>query len=78
MNTLPEPQLHDGWRILRSDAGRLWATRERPFDLAAERAGAFRTVDGDDLAQLHAEIAQQERTAHAALSGSEGTARSDA
>lgn len=78
VNTLPEPRSHDGWRILRSDAGRLWATRERPFPRAAEMAGAFRTVDADNFGQLHAEIAQQERIADAALSGSERTARSDA
>ncbi|XVQ85664.1 hypothetical protein ACQP2K_43940 [Microbispora siamensis] len=72
MNTLPNTQTH-GWRILRSDAGRLWATRERPFDRTAEMAGAFRTVDGDDLAQLHARIAQQERVAEEAMVRSEGT-----
>ncbi|MEN3533883.1 hypothetical protein AAH991_02115 [Microbispora sp. ZYX-F-249] len=77
MNRLPEPRSHDGWRILRSDAGRLWATRDRPFGRAAEMAGAFRTVDADDLGQLHAKIAQQERIADTALSGSEGIARSD-
>ncbi|WP_370023128.1 hypothetical protein [Planotetraspora sp. GP83] len=34
---------------MRSDTGRFWATRERPFSAAAQRAGAMRTVDGDDL-----------------------------
>ncbi|MEZ0073375.1 hypothetical protein [Planotetraspora sp. GP83] len=52
-----------GWRILRSDAGRLWATRERPFDATAEGAGAFRTVDGDDLPELCRVIAEQESLA---------------
>ncbi|ETK32454.1 hypothetical protein [Microbispora sp. ATCC PTA-5024] len=55
-----------GWRILRSDAGRLWATRERPFGHAAETAGAARTVDGDDLAELRAVIEEQERIARSA------------
>ncbi|MEU8176455.1 hypothetical protein AB0C14_26590 [Microbispora hainanensis] len=74
MNTLPTPGSHDGWRILRSDAGRLWATRERPFDRAAEMAGACRTVDGDDLGQLKAEIMRQERIAGTLVSGSNGAA----
>lgn len=74
MNTLPKPESHDGWRILRSDAGRLWATRERPFDRAAEMAGACRTVDGDDLGQLQAAIMRQERIAGALVSGSKGAA----
>ncbi|MEZ0075355.1 hypothetical protein [Planotetraspora sp. GP83] len=49
-----------GWRIMRSDAGRLWATRERPFPSAVEEAGAHRTVDGDDLVALCQAIAAQE------------------
>ncbi|MBX6168946.1 MAG: hypothetical protein IRY84_15080 [Thermobispora bispora] len=77
MNTLPTSGSYDGWRILRSDAGRLWATRERPFDRAAEMAGACRTVDGDDLGQLYAKIAQQERIADELLSKSESAARGD-
>ncbi|WP_327045145.1 hypothetical protein OG320_25925 [Microbispora sp. NBC_01189] len=52
-----------GWRIMRSDAGRFWATRERPFPLSAEDAGAFRTVDGDDLRELCHAIAEQESLA---------------
>jgi len=52
-----------GWRIWRSDAGRWWATRIRPFTAAAEAAGAARTVDGDDLAELCRAIAEQERLA---------------
>ncbi|MEU7912526.1 hypothetical protein [Microbispora bryophytorum] len=51
------------WRIWRSDAGRWWATRERPFDVAAEEAGAHRTVDGDDLDELRRVIAEQESLA---------------
>ncbi len=52
-----------GWRIFTSDTGRLWATRERPFDEAAEHAGANRTVDGDDRTELHLAIAEQESIA---------------
>ncbi|MEU7887779.1 hypothetical protein AB0B54_19940 [Microbispora bryophytorum] len=48
---------------MRSDAGRLWATRERPFNAAAEKAGAYRTVDGDDLSELCKLIAVQESLA---------------
>lgn len=52
-----------GWRIMRSDAGRLWASREQPFPVTAEEAGACRTVDGDDLRELGEAIAQQESVA---------------
>ena len=52
-----------GWRIMRSDAGRFWASREQPFPTAAERAGAHRTVDGDDLRELCQAIAEQESLA---------------
>ncbi|WP_405084639.1 hypothetical protein [Microbispora sp. NBC_01389] len=55
------------WRIMRSDAGRFWATRERPFSLSAEDAGAFRTVDGDDLRELCQAIAEQESLADLAM-----------
>ncbi|MFG1861668.1 hypothetical protein [Microbispora bryophytorum] len=48
---------------MRSDAGRLWATRERPFPVAVEEAGAHRTVDADDLAELCQAIAAQESIA---------------
>ncbi|MBX6381692.1 MAG: hypothetical protein IRZ07_01770 [Microbispora sp.] len=54
---------HSGWRVWRSDAGRWWATRERPFSIAAEEAGAYRTVDGDDLGELCRVIAEQESLA---------------
>ncbi|WP_030509283.1 hypothetical protein [Microbispora rosea] len=53
----------EGWRVMTSDRGRLWATRERPFPAAAEEAGAARTVDGDDLAELCRVIAEQESLA---------------
>ncbi|MFF4771341.1 hypothetical protein ACFY05_00625 [Microtetraspora fusca] len=49
-----------GWRIMRSDVGRLWATRERPFPSAEEEAGAHRTVDAGDLVELCQVIAAQE------------------
>ncbi|MEU6725082.1 hypothetical protein ABZ917_15365 [Nonomuraea wenchangensis] len=52
-----------GWRIMRSDAGRFWATRERPFSRAVEDAGAHRTVDADDLVKLCQAIAEQESIA---------------
>ena len=53
----------EGWRVMTSDCGRLWATRERPFPAVAEEAGAARTVDGDDLAELCRVIAEQESLA---------------
>ncbi|MFC0862549.1 hypothetical protein ACFHYQ_09605 [Sphaerimonospora cavernae] len=56
-----------GWRIMRSDEGRLWASRERPFSPEAERAGAYRTVDGDDLRALCQAIATQESLAEMAV-----------
>ncbi|WP_405086347.1 hypothetical protein [Microbispora sp. NBC_01389] len=52
---------------MRSDAGRLWASREQPFPPAAEEAGACRTVDGDDLRELCQAIAQQESIAEMAV-----------
>ncbi len=52
-----------GWRIMRSDEGRLWASRERPFPVAAEAAGACRTVDADDLRELGLAISAQESLA---------------
>jgi len=53
----------EGWRVMTSDRGRLWATRERPFPTAAEEAGAARTVDGDGLTELCRVIAEQESLA---------------
>ncbi|GAA4561125.1 hypothetical protein [Planotetraspora kaengkrachanensis] len=57
-----------GWRIMHSDAGRFWATRSSSFDGKAEKAGAARTVDGDDLMQLAQAIAEQESIAATATS----------
>ncbi|WP_245775251.1 hypothetical protein [Nonomuraea wenchangensis] len=48
---------------MRSDAGRFWATRERPFSQTVEDAGAHRTVDADDLVKLCQAIAEQESIA---------------
>ncbi|MFG1944981.1 hypothetical protein [Nonomuraea sp. NPDC048826] len=60
------PPVFAGWRIMRSDAGRFWATRERPFPRAVENAGAHRTVDADDLVRLCQAIAEQEGIAEQA------------
>ncbi|GGO08403.1 hypothetical protein GCM10010116_16990 [Microbispora rosea subsp. aerata] len=51
------------WHVWRSDAGRWWASRTRPFSTEAEEAGAYRTVDGDDLGELCRAIAEQESLA---------------
>ncbi len=60
----PEPaDTIPGWRIFTSDAGRLWATREEAFTEVADKAGAWRTVDGDDLTELVMAIAEQESIA---------------
>ncbi|MEV4526336.1 hypothetical protein [Streptosporangium sp. NPDC049304] len=59
----PEPRREStipGWRLILSDAGRLWASREQPFSLAAFHAGAERTVDADSLEALRAETDRQE------------------
>ncbi|MEU8108383.1 hypothetical protein AB0C18_32200 [Nonomuraea muscovyensis] len=47
-------------------AGRLWATRERPFSRAVQDAGAHRTVDAGDLVGLCQVIAAQEGIAEQA------------
>ena len=69
---VPPPRAHQpratipGWRLILSDAGRLWASRERPFSLAALHAGAERTVDADSLEALRAETDRQETIAREA------------
>lgn len=64
---------------MRSDAGRLWASRVRPFSVAAEAAGAWRTVDADDLRELGLAIAEQESIAEEVAQVLEnGTAQGDA
>ncbi|MFI6457343.1 hypothetical protein ACIBF6_38030 [Streptosporangium amethystogenes] len=55
-----------GWRLILSDAGRLWASRENPFSPVAAHAGAERTVDGDSLEELRAETDRQESFAREA------------
>ncbi|MCW2880964.1 MAG: hypothetical protein JWQ95_5064 [Sphaerisporangium sp.] len=52
----------------RSDAGRWWGTREQSYDEAAEKAGAWRTVDADDELALCRAIAEQESIATLAAS----------
>ncbi|MFF5245492.1 hypothetical protein ACFY3V_14535 [Streptosporangium sp. NPDC000095] len=69
-STHPEPTSPTttipGWRLILSDAGRLWASREKPFSPAATDAGAERTVDADDLEALRAETDRQETFAREA------------
>jgi len=69
-STTPEPTTPQttipGWRLILSDAGRLWASRERPFSPVAAHAGAERTVDGDSLEELRAETDRQETFAREA------------
>ncbi|MFI6452427.1 hypothetical protein ACIBF6_12790 [Streptosporangium amethystogenes] len=55
-----------GWRLILSDAGRLWASREQPFSPAAFHAGAERTVDADSLDALRIETDRQEAIAREA------------
>jgi hypothetical protein len=62
-----------GWRVFWSDRGRVWASREKAFTYAEEYAGAYRTVDADDLGALLAQIVVQEEIAERARSaGGEG------
>ncbi|GAA0840279.1 hypothetical protein ACFQVD_34675 [Streptosporangium amethystogenes subsp. fukuiense] len=69
-STHPEPTGPEttipGWRLILSDAGRLWASRERPFSKVATHAGAERTVDADGLEALRAEADRQEDLAREA------------
>ncbi|GLK07570.1 hypothetical protein [Streptosporangium carneum] len=59
-----------GWRVMRSDAGRYWATRNEPFLDAVTRgpldAPPFRTVDADTYGELLDEVHRQERAAEQA------------
>lgn len=50
----------DGWHAWQSTGGHWWASRDKPYEPREEKAGAWRTVDGDDVEQLRAEIAKQE------------------
>lgn len=56
-----------GWRLILSDAGRLWASRKEPFSAVAFEAGAERTVDADTLDALRAETERQEAIAREAI-----------
>lgn len=60
------PAAIPGWRLWRSDAGRFWATRERPFTGPQMEAGAERTVDADTPDELAEKVAAQEARAKAA------------
>ncbi|MGW4423434.1 hypothetical protein [Streptosporangium sp. NPDC004631] len=58
-----------GWRVVRSDAGRYWASRVRPFTTEQlNRTDAYRTVDADTFDGLRAEAARQEEAAEAVTS----------
>ncbi|GHH70717.1 hypothetical protein GCM10017673_23030 [Streptosporangium violaceochromogenes] len=53
-----------GWRVILSDAGRLWASRQVPFPRETDRcAPPYRTVDADTLDELRAEVERQEQAA---------------
>ncbi|MGW4421397.1 hypothetical protein [Streptosporangium sp. NPDC004631] len=61
--TAPSPTI-PGWRVIRSDAGRFWASRVQPFPGESEwYAPPFRTVDGDTFDALRAEVERQEEAA---------------
>ncbi|GHH67956.1 hypothetical protein GCM10017673_15810 [Streptosporangium violaceochromogenes] len=50
--------------MIRSDAGRFWASRVEPFPGETEwYAPPYRTVDGDTLDALRAEVERQEEAA---------------
>ncbi|MFF5110435.1 hypothetical protein [Streptosporangium sp. NPDC000509] len=70
-SSAPEPAI-PGWRLILSDAGRLWASREEPFSSIAFHAGAERTVDADTLDALQAETERQENIARKAQKQAEG------
>lgn len=53
-----------GWRVIVSDTGRFWASRQMPFPRETEGyAPPYRTVDGDTLDALRAEVERQEQAA---------------
>lgn len=53
-----------GWRVIVSDTGRFWASRETPFPRETEwHAPPYRTVDGDTFEALRAEVERQEKSA---------------
>ncbi|WP_329090025.1 MULTISPECIES: hypothetical protein [unclassified Streptosporangium] len=62
-STFPKPAI-PGWRVIHSDAGRYWASREQPFPKdSEENSPAFRTVDADTFDELQAEVTRQEEAA---------------
>ncbi|MEV8636594.1 hypothetical protein AB0395_33620 [Streptosporangium sp. NPDC051023] len=62
--TAAPSQAIPGWRIIRSDAGRYWASRERPFPADTLWGDPpFRTVDADTFDDLRAEVDRQEEVA---------------
>ncbi|MFD0883821.1 hypothetical protein ACFQ08_04525 [Streptosporangium algeriense] len=64
----PAFQSIPGWRLIISDAGRFWALRQRPFPIAATKAGADSAVDADTFDEVRAAVADQERIAGQAVS----------
>ena len=53
-----------GWRVIRSDAGRYWASRECPFPGDSLWGDPpFRTVDADTFDDLRTEVDRQEAAA---------------
>lgn len=52
-----------GWHVWKSESGHWWATRRKAYDPREEAAGAWRTVDADDRAELRAAIDAQEAIA---------------
>ncbi|WP_326642795.1 hypothetical protein OG884_05570 [Streptosporangium sp. NBC_01755] len=49
----------DIWQIMRSDAGRWWATRHKPIAGVEDVVGCSRTVDADTPAKLSQRFAEQ-------------------
>lgn len=71
---VPSPTI-PGWRVILSDTGRFWASREAPFSGKSEwHAPPFRTADGDTFEELRAEVERQEEVARnlEAVSGETG------
>ncbi|ACZ91742.1 hypothetical protein [Streptosporangium roseum] len=65
-STTPEPAI-PGWRVICSDAGRYWASREKPFPgKTSWGRPPFRTVDADTFDDLRVEVERQESAAQEA------------
>ncbi|WP_084960277.1 hypothetical protein [Thermoactinospora rubra] len=54
-------QRYPRWSIWQSDLGRWWATRRGGLDGEAINRGCSTTVDADDLEQLTARLAAEEK-----------------